>query len=74
MHVALPHTMTDCQAYDRRRTAGSVTGWMSRTIGLWRTRARERRAFTMLEDRDLRDAGISRWEVERELAKPFWRG
>jgi uncharacterized protein YjiS (DUF1127 family) len=45
-----------------------------RTLQLWRSRVRERRAFPVLEERDLRDFGMSRWQVQRELAKPFWRG
>jgi uncharacterized protein YjiS (DUF1127 family) len=74
MHATLHHTLTDCQAYDRRPSSGSAAEWISRVFGRWRTRARERRAFAMLEYRDLRDVGVSRWEIERELAKPFWRG
>jgi uncharacterized protein YjiS (DUF1127 family) len=47
---------------------------LARTLRLWRSRARERRAFHVVEDRDLRDLGLSRYDVARELAKPFWRG
>jgi uncharacterized protein YjiS (DUF1127 family) len=47
---------------------------LSRTLRLWRSRIRERQAFPVIDDRDLRDLGVSRWEVDRELAKPFWRG
>lgn len=42
--------------------------------GLWRERARQRRALMALDDRLLRDIGISRADAEREVAKPFWRG
>ncbi|MGA3002337.1 MAG: hypothetical protein ABSE20_11455 [Acetobacteraceae bacterium] len=45
-----------------------------RTLRLWRTRFRDRHAFPVLDERDLRDLRLSRWEVDRELAKPFWRG
>jgi uncharacterized protein YjiS (DUF1127 family) len=44
------------------------------TLRLWRARSRERRAFAIVDERDLRDLGMSRWDVERELSKPFWRG
>jgi uncharacterized protein YjiS (DUF1127 family) len=47
---------------------------LGRTLRLWRARIRERHAFPALEERDLRDLRLSRWEVDRELAKPFWRG
>lgn len=43
------------------------------TVGLWRSRVQERRALSFIEERELRDLRLSRWDVERELAKPFWR-
>jgi uncharacterized protein YjiS (DUF1127 family) len=67
--------LTDCQvsirsspAYAKRRP-----GWASRTLATWQNRIAERQAFASLEYRDLRDMGLSRWDVEREVAKPFWR-
>jgi uncharacterized protein YjiS (DUF1127 family) len=44
------------------------------TLRLWRARHRERHSFTLLDERDLRDLRLSRWDVERELSKPFWKG
>ena len=38
----------------------------------WRARIRERRALALFEQRELSELGVSRWEVERELAKHFW--
>jgi uncharacterized protein YjiS (DUF1127 family) len=46
----------------------------SRLVRLWRLKASDRRAFADLGERDLHDLGMTRWHVERELAKPFWRG
>ncbi len=40
---------------------------------LWRRRATERHALAQLDDRMLRDLGLSRAEVAGELRKPFWR-
>lgn len=54
--------------------SGGVGDWIKRTIRLWRSRSRERRSFEFLNDRELQDLRLSRWEVEREIAKPFWRG
>jgi uncharacterized protein YjiS (DUF1127 family) len=51
-----------------------LTSWLGRLLGTWRRRIRERQAFARLDYRELRDIGLSRWDVERELAKPFWRG
>jgi uncharacterized protein YjiS (DUF1127 family) len=47
---------------------------IARLIQLWRSRIRERRTFVTFDHRDLRDIGLSRWDLERELSKPFWRG
>jgi uncharacterized protein YjiS (DUF1127 family) len=40
----------------------------------WRQRLRGRRELAaMCDDRLLRDIGLTRYEVELELRKPFWR-
>lgn len=39
----------------------------------WRRRLRSRAALARLGDRDLRDIGLSRGDLARECAKPFWR-
>jgi uncharacterized protein YjiS (DUF1127 family) len=74
---ATTHNMlTECQATPRL-PSGHHVGVVGRIGGLfatWRGRIRERDAFAHLDYRDLRDIGLSRWEVETELAKPFWRG
>jgi uncharacterized protein YjiS (DUF1127 family) len=44
-----------------------------RVLSLWRRRARQRRALLLLDDRLLRDIGLTRWEVERHARVPFWR-
>jgi uncharacterized protein YjiS (DUF1127 family) len=36
-------------------------------------RTRQRRALSDLSDARLRDIGLTRHEVEGEIAKPFWR-
>jgi len=55
------------------RAATAVEG-LRRTLHLWRTRVRERDALTLIDERDLHDLSLSRYDVQRELAKPFWRG
>jgi uncharacterized protein YjiS (DUF1127 family) len=54
--------------------AVAVAGSISRLLRLWRARIRERQAFPLLDERDLQDMRMSRWELEHELSKPFWRG
>jgi uncharacterized protein YjiS (DUF1127 family) len=39
----------------------------------WLDRARQRRHLGELDDRLLRDIGLSRAEVEHEIARPFWQ-
>jgi uncharacterized protein YjiS (DUF1127 family) len=42
-----------------------VLGWFERT--------RQRRQLSELSDHMLKDIGLSRADVEAEVAKPFWR-
>jgi uncharacterized protein YjiS (DUF1127 family) len=42
-------------------------------IWTWRERMRTRRQLAMLDDRLLRDIGITRLEARSEAEKPFWR-
>ena len=39
----------------------------------WRRRARDRAELAALDDRTLRDIGVARVDVWREIYKPFWR-
>ncbi|MFQ5994081.1 MAG: DUF1127 domain-containing protein [Acidiferrobacterales bacterium] len=45
----------------------------AKTFFCWQERARQRHALSELDDRLLKDVGISRAEAEREGRKPFWR-
>ena len=42
-------------------------------LGLWAQRMRDRTQLARLSDRDLHDIGLSRCDVDRLIAKPFWR-
>ena len=39
----------------------------------WQARAQERRLLLQLDERMLKDIGVTRADVAREAAKPFWR-
>jgi len=54
--------------------AAAFSRSVAATLRLWTARYQERHRFTVIDDRDLRDLGLSRWQVERELSKPFWKG
>jgi uncharacterized protein YjiS (DUF1127 family) len=47
---------------------------LGQTVSLWLRRLRERAELARLEERDLRDLGLTRADAAYELAKPFWRG
>lgn len=46
---------------------------LSGLLRTWRRRMRERDAMATLTERDLRDARLTRADVQAELCKPFWR-
>jgi uncharacterized protein YjiS (DUF1127 family) len=53
----------------------SAVSWMD-TVRIWSARSRERRALRELAELDdyfLKDIGVSRGQVLREAAKPFWQ-
>ena len=72
MSTTVHHALPNCQL-KRPSLFATIAQSLVHTLQLWRSRVRERHGFTVIDERDLRDFGISRWEVERELAKPFWR-
>jgi uncharacterized protein YjiS (DUF1127 family) len=64
-----------------RRDGRSATAGRIRTalVGIfslfreWRRRARSRAELAALDDRTLRDIGLTRVDLWREIDKPFWR-
>ena len=65
---------------DASRSALEVIGRLARlplaileTLLAWQERDRQRRHLAALDDRLLRDIGISRADAAREAAIPFWR-
>jgi uncharacterized protein YjiS (DUF1127 family) len=59
-----------------RRRVGGLALWLRRSADLlliWRERARQRRQLRTLNDRMLRDIGLTRADVLAESSKPFWR-
>lgn len=43
------------------------------TVKMWKARSRQRRQLGLLDDRLLKDIGLTRDDVKQEIAKPFWR-
>jgi uncharacterized protein YjiS (DUF1127 family) len=53
-----------------------ITLWVSkawRLLIIWQQRYADRQAMAVLEPHRLMDIGLTREEVAREVAKPFWR-
>ncbi len=44
------------------------------TLLVWQRRHRDRMHLMSMDDRLLRDIGISYADVDHEASKPFWRG
>jgi uncharacterized protein YjiS (DUF1127 family) len=49
-----------------------LTNLLSQVVQ-WQERARSRHLLRQLDDRMLRDVGLSRCDVDRECAKHFWQ-
>lgn len=50
-------------------------GWLrqaARVVAAWHERARQRRDLRSLDERMLKDIGLSRADIDAEAAKPFW--
>lgn len=56
-----------------RKTSAAFTVRLVDTLLRRMERARQRRHLAELDDRLLRDIGVSRAEVEAEISRPFWR-
>jgi uncharacterized protein YjiS (DUF1127 family) len=55
---------------------GPAGGFLVRLLGLletWHARHQERRALVQLDDRMLKDIGLSRADVAQESGKRFWQ-
>jgi uncharacterized protein YjiS (DUF1127 family) len=50
-----------------------IAGGTLNLVSRWRERARQRQALAALDDSQLRDIGITRYDAEHECNKPFWR-
>ncbi|HSR71817.1 MAG TPA: DUF1127 domain-containing protein [Kiloniellales bacterium] len=56
-----------------RREPGSPLRRILDRLLLWQARAAERRQLAEMSDHLLKDMGLTRADVSRECAKPFWR-
>ena len=52
--------------------AGTFTAF-NQILATWRRRARERHELARLDQRTIRDLGLSPGDIQFEASKPFWR-
>jgi Uncharacterized conserved small protein len=55
------------------RGAARMVVWLLEAATVLIERHRQRHSLAALDDRLLRDVGLSRVDVSRECEKPFWR-
>jgi uncharacterized protein YjiS (DUF1127 family) len=70
-------------ALEQMRESAAWSGWRSWSTELatslaklalfWQDRWRQRQALAEMDDRMLRDVGLTRANVDTEASKPFWR-
>ena len=53
-------------------TPTPLRAWLDRLLTAWRERRQAAATYGRMSDRDVQDTGVSRWDIERELARPFW--
>jgi uncharacterized protein YjiS (DUF1127 family) len=70
----LPLSVTQTAPASVWRRLRLVPVKMIDTILLWQERADQRAHLAGLDERALRDIGLSRADVARETSLPFWRG
>ena len=57
----------------RTKADGGLATRLFDKVFTWLDRARQRRHLGELDDRLLRDIGLSRAEVDHEISQPFWQ-
>jgi uncharacterized protein YjiS (DUF1127 family) len=63
----------DLTHYHAKQPRGGVWETIQRMARQWQRRSEERRSYALMSDRDMLDVGLSRFEIENELARRFWR-
>jgi uncharacterized protein YjiS (DUF1127 family) len=70
--AALVHELLINSQLSAQHARAALSG-LGATLALWSRRWREAQELARLEDRELRDIGLTRTDVQMALAKPFWR-
>ena len=74
IHFEIPRRRIGALSHHQGRTAASdLAGRLVATFREWRRRAHGRAELAKLDDKMLRDIGITRADAEFLSNKPFWR-
>jgi uncharacterized protein YjiS (DUF1127 family) len=74
IHFEIPrHRLGPLPHHRRRGVASDLAGGVLATFRKWRRQAHGRAELARLDDRMLRDIGITRADAEFLSNKPFWR-
>ena len=73
IHFQPGHSITGSRRHGALEALNDATHWVIDTFRTWRWRAHERAQLSRLDDRMLRDIGLSRADREFLVNKPFWR-
>lgn len=71
--IALPQRRNalDKLRFGARALSGALFSAVD-VVMMWHERAKQRRQLAGLNDYELKDIGLSRADVEREVRKPIW--
>ena len=71
IHVYHPYSVTARLSIGVR--ARSALAGIADAFSAWKDRVSQRRTLARLDDRLLRDMGLTRADVDQEVSKPFWQ-
>ncbi|WP_417813609.1 DUF1127 domain-containing protein [Thalassospira alkalitolerans] len=57
-----------------RSAVAGIAIFLVEALCVWQEKARNRRMLEKLDDNLLKDVGMTRSDLDRELSKPFWTG
>lgn len=66
-----PKGLGELQSTDQRLL--EIVKVIKCTLSIWRNNARQRRQLAKLSTSLLKDIGVTEWERQMELKKPFWK-
>jgi uncharacterized protein YjiS (DUF1127 family) len=73
IHLEAPRPRFGPVPQHQERAGTGIVAWVFATLREWRRRAHDRAELAKLDDRMLRDIGLTHADAEFLSSKPFWR-